>query len=252
MGRFNETGWLHQIIIVDGFQRPDNLPVDICQNSRDARRLYLNAKYKLWCGEELRDLIRDNFSREVLRAFDSLRPYSYKADLARLCLLHLFGGLYFDLAIQLTNVWDVPEHCGIAAFSPAPSEAVSWTAIQTDLLWSRPKRPEWSIAIERIIENCQTRFYGPNDQFPTGSPVLGRAFASAMISKGQTPEADDQWVGEVRIISEGTYQNRAYVAPDRLLVGLSTKVLGGPGHFGLAINDYEQLFKQGKVYFAGE
>jgi hypothetical protein len=254
MGISNETGWLHQIIIVNGLLRPDDLPVEIDHNSREAMRLYPHAKYNLWCGEELRDLIRDNFDQKVLWAFDSLRPFSYKADLARFCLLYLFGGLYFDLAIRLTNVWNVPEHCGIAAFSPASPAVAGWTAIQPDLLWSRPKRPEWSIAIERVIENCRTRCYGPNDQFPTASPVLGRAFASVMISKGQTLNADDQWVGEVRTITEGTYQNQAYVAPDLLLVGLRTKVrTGEPDHFGLmAVNDYKQIFKQGKVYYEGD
>jgi hypothetical protein len=250
MGCSNETNWLHQIIIVDGLLRPDNLPIEIDRNAQEARRLYSHAKYNLWCGEELRDLIRANFDQNVLWAFDSLRPYSYKADLARFCLLHLFGGLYFDLTIRLPNVWNVPEQCGIAAFSPASPAAAGWTAIQTDLLWSRPKRPEWLIAIERVIENCRMRYYGPNDQFPTASPVLGRAFASVMISKGQTLEADDQWVGEVRTITERTYQNRAYVAPDRLLVGLRTNLrTGEPNHFGLgAINNHRQIFKQGKVY----
>jgi hypothetical protein len=231
MTNSNETKWLHQISIVEGLPHPENVRVEIERNTREARYLYSHAKYNLWCEEELRDLIRSNFDSNVLWTFDCL--HSCKTNLARFCLLHLFGGLYFDPTVRLTNVWNVPEHCGIAAFSPALPVGTSWAAIGTDVLWSRPKRPEWSIAIEHVIESGRPRHCRLADQFFTPSLVLGRAFASVMISKGQTLEADDQWVGEVRTITRETYQNRAYVAPDWLLVGLrmnvrTDEVSGGP------------------------
>ena len=251
MSDFNEINLIHQVIIVDGMQHPAAMPPALEQNITCARQLYPRAEYKLWCGEELYDLLRHNFDADVARAFDTLKPYSYKCDLARFCLLYLYGGLYLDLAVRLLNVWTIPTFCGVAAFTEMYPGMRSWTATQTSLLWSRPGRPEWSIAIERIVENCRIRYYGPHDHYPTAGALLGRAFAAAMATKGQTIESDDQWIGEVRYVTpEVAYQTVTYVSPDRLLVGLRTKDNSGDlSQFRLSgINNYIKIWKQRKVY----
>jgi len=251
MSDFNEINRLHQVIIIDGMQHPAAMPSKLEENTLCARQLYPRAKYKLWCGEELRDLIRHNFDANVLGAFDTLKPYSYKCDLARFCLLYVYGGLYVDLAVRLLNLWTIPKSCGVAAFTEMYPGMRSWTATQTSLLWSRPGRTEWAMAIAQIVENCRLRYYGPHDHYPTAGAVLGRAFAAAMASKGQTNESDDQWVGEVRYVTpEASYQNVTYVSPDRLLVGLRTKNnTGDLSQFKLlGINNYVKIWKQRKVY----
>ena len=49
----------------------------------------------------MRQVLIDNFDFEVVAAYDKFRPYSYKADLGRYCLLYAMGGWYFDIAIKL-------------------------------------------------------------------------------------------------------------------------------------------------------
>ena len=251
MEAMNSVEAIHQVLIVDGLGLPDHLPDVVVVNTECARALHPEAAYQLWTGDSLREYIRDNFDGEVLTAFDTLTPYSYKCDLARFCLLYASGGIYLDLAVRMMNRWAIPEGCGVAAFTEMYPGMMSWTATQTSLLWSRARRPEWEFAIRWIVENCRTRFYGPHDHYPTAGPLLGRAIAAAMAAKGQTNAADDQWIGECRYVTpERKLQNLCYVAPDKLLVGLRTKLIAGDlTEMGLAgTNNYCNIWRARKVY----
>ena len=67
-------------------------------------------------GMERRAFIRYHLGVDALWAFDYLRPYSYKCDLARFCLLYVEGGIYIDLGVRLMNSWSIPIEYGIGAF----------------------------------------------------------------------------------------------------------------------------------------
>jgi hypothetical protein len=242
---------IHQVVIVDGLQSPNHIPSVMRVNSESAQQLYPEAKYHLWSGEELRTFIGDTFRPGVLQAFDTLRPYSYKCDLARFCLLFAQGGMYVDLAVRLMNQWRIPASCGIAAFSEMYPGMKSWTLTQTSVLWAKPGRAEMETAIEWIVENCEKRYYGPHDHYPTAGALLGRAFAAAMAAKGQSHSADDQWVGECRYVTpEQEMKNVCYVAPDRTLVGIRTKTRSGElGEIGLiGTNNYCDIWRARQVY----
>ncbi len=58
--------------------------------------------YKRFNNEELREFIKEHFDESVVKAYDSLRSYSNKADLGRYCLLHAIGGWYFTWAFVCT------------------------------------------------------------------------------------------------------------------------------------------------------
>jgi hypothetical protein len=241
----------HQVVIVDGLKLPQHIPGAMRLSLESLQQLYPEAKYHLWSGEELRAFIGDTFRPAVLRAFDTLRPYAYKCDLARYCLLFIQGGMYVDLAVQPLNRWRIPVSCGVAAFSEIYPGMKSWTCTQNSVMWSEPGRAEWETAIEWIVENYEKRYYGPHDHYPTGGAVLGRAFAAAMAARGQSHSADDQWVGEVRYVTPEQYmQNVCYVAPDRTVVGIRTKVSAGElAEIGLSgTNNYCDIWAARQVY----
>jgi hypothetical protein len=241
----------HQVVIVDGLELPEHIPSGMRLNFESVQHLHPEAKYHLWSGKQLRTFIGDSFRPAVLWAFDTLQPYSYKCDLAGYCLLFVRGGMYVDLAVRLLNPWRIPASCGVAAFSEIYPGMKSWTCIQTSFLWSKPGREEWETAIEWVVENCERRYYGPHDHYPTGPALLGRAFAAAMAAKGQSYSADDQWVGEVRYVTpEPHMQNVCFVAPDRTVVGIRTKVTAGElGEMGLnGTNNYCDIWRARQVY----
>jgi len=153
---------IHQVLIVDGYTLPEKLPPLIQTNIESAKRIYPQAVHKLWNGTELRAFIRYHLGVDALWAFDYLRPYSYKCDLARFCLLYVEGGIYIyiDLGVRLMNSWRIPIKYGIGAFRDVRFMSSSWAAMQLGLLWSKPGRPELEQAIDWIIGNCRTHFYG--------------------------------------------------------------------------------------------
>lgn len=53
-------------------------------------------KYMFFDQQKRRAFIKDNFSPDILEAYDLLIPGSYRADLFRYCFLYVNGGCYFD------------------------------------------------------------------------------------------------------------------------------------------------------------
>jgi hypothetical protein len=251
MSEFHEITHLHQIIIVDGYKTPLSFPPQIQVNIDCARTLYPNASYRIWNGEEIREFIRRDFDTDVLWAFDTLAPYSYKCDLGRFCLLFAIGGIYLDLGVRLMGHWRIPTFYGFAAFRDVAFISRSWATIQTGLIWSKPGRPELERSIQFIIENCRKKYYGEGALYPTGPVPFGRAIIAAMVAKGWSIEADDQRIGECRCITpDREMLNVAYVSREKTLIALRTKVIPGDlAHLGIAGgNNYNNLWRSRRVY----
>src|SRR5579875_2378424 len=58
----------------------------------------LNPEYEyvFYNDQMCRELIKNNFSKSVLMAYDTLTSGSFKSDIFRACYLYLYGGCYFD------------------------------------------------------------------------------------------------------------------------------------------------------------
>ena len=245
------TRSIHQIMLVDGFTLPNRLPHFVTEHAAALKALYPAAEYRLWDGRALRAMIAERFEPEVLAAFDLLRPYAYKADLARYCLLYVFGGLYVDLAIRGIDTIKPPPGVGLASFRDDDLMSPSWTAALVGIIWAVPGRREFRIAIDYVVENCATKFYGANPLYPTGPVLFGRALAAAMAEKRQRDDADDQWIGQRHAMTPGKpQQNIAYIAPDCSLVGLLRKTVGGDlTHLGASgTNNYNSCWHGRAVY----
>ena len=242
---------LHQILIVDGLELPDTLPQVFAENAACLRAAHPAAAYTLWSGAMLREVIARNFDASVLAAFEMLEPYAYKSDLARLCLLHLYGGLYADLSMRFINPLTPPGRAGIAAFASPPNESPAFTSLSNGIIWSKPGRPELGIAIEAIVENCRTRFYGANCLCPTGPVCFGEAVAAARSTRGAGRSGEDQWIGQQRALTpEHEQKNWCYVTPGATLVALNVKRIAADlTHLGArGTNNYFAFWAGRRVY----
>jgi len=63
----------------------------------------LDFNYYLYDENECIHFIKNNFSQNVLDAFNSMIPMAYKADLWRYCILYAYGGIYLDIKYRLEN-----------------------------------------------------------------------------------------------------------------------------------------------------
>ena len=58
---------------------------------------------KLFDNNDCLEFIKNNFSDEILKAYNSLIPQSYKSDLWRYCVMYLNGGIYIDIKFKCVN-----------------------------------------------------------------------------------------------------------------------------------------------------
>ena len=80
-----------QIFITD---KKEELPPLLKEASSIFREAFSDHYYTLYSKEMLLEIIAKEFGKEVLSAFNKLKPYAYKADLARYCISYLYGGWY--------------------------------------------------------------------------------------------------------------------------------------------------------------
>ncbi|MGH7048533.1 MAG: glycosyltransferase [Stellaceae bacterium] len=202
-------------------------------------------------GTSFTRLLPKNFEPAVLQAFDRLRPFAYKCDLARLCLLYLYGGLYADLAMRAVSPIVAPDGIEFVAFRAMRFLSPRWTAMSNGLIWAEPRRLEMRLAIDFTLENCQLRYYGANPLYPTGPVLFGHAVAAASARLSMAAAIDDQWIGELRrIVPESDSNPICYVTPDNSLVAISAKIRGGElSALGVAgTNSYSKLWYARQIY----
>ena len=123
----------------------------------------------LYDENECREFIQQHFDQDVVDAYNSLIPCSYKSDLWRFCILYINGGIYYDIKFRCLNgfkfidltenemfVRDRPDNC-----------------VLTGLIVSKPGNTILKKCIDQIVVNVQRRFYGKNPLYPTGPGLLG-------------------------------------------------------------------------------
>ena len=196
---FHSIDRLHQIAIVDGFGVPKSISKITCISMQKFRDIYQFSEYTLWTGEMLRTLIADYFGRAVLSAFDAIKPYAYKTDLARYCVLYLHGGLYSDMNVLHTRRWCIEKCYRLGGFSEKSVQNVGNFTISGALLWSQPLAPTLELAIHRILENAHMHNYGKNVLDPTGCALLGRAWLETRSKQQKQGMTGDQSLGRTKV-----------------------------------------------------
>jgi len=164
---------IHQILINSNNTIP-KLPdyIKFCQSQ--IKKLYPNCKYHLYDGKELEFIIKNNFPKEVLLSYHSLKPYAYKADLARYCLLYLYGGLYIDISLLCLQPLSL-EETNFFAFRDLPEFSDPWWSVNNAIIYSKPNSTIMKTAIDLIVQHCKTKFYGVSAIDIGGPTVLGKA-----------------------------------------------------------------------------
>ena len=95
-----EHNYIHQILITD---HEHELPPLIEEQTKNTKKSFSNYIYILHNKQSLIDFIKKEFDNETYHAFNKLKPYSYKADLAKYCLAYSKGGWYADITIKLVS-----------------------------------------------------------------------------------------------------------------------------------------------------
>ena len=155
----------------------EHLPAFLIKTTSSVRRYYADHIHTIYNNETLREFIKSNYNSEVLWAYDSLRPFSYKSDLGRFCILYKYGGWYFDIAIKCLLKFDVNEEIDMISFRDEQRHSRTSWAASGGIIWSKPNNKILLSAIEGIVENCKDKWYGRTPLCPTGPALFGEAIA---------------------------------------------------------------------------
>ena len=243
---------LHQIIIVDDMEMPRALPEPLQAAMAQFRLLYPSAAHTVWTGAMLREFLFSNFGPDVGWAFDTLKPYAYKCDLARYCLLHKLGGLYSDLGTLHRAQWTIPKMFRTAAFREHCLENPGRFEVSNGILWSLPGSPALERAINQIIEHCRARFIGNRAIDPTGPGLLGWAWASAYADQWKSGAKDDHYLGISEIANLPTGPEMTFLPTANIRAPIALRPLRCPGDpsylEGAGTNNYLKMWHARDIY----
>jgi hypothetical protein len=246
---------IHQILINDTNKLPDELPEyhNICYEQ--IKRLYPNEEYHLYSGEETEEIIQNNFDNDVFTAYKKLRPYSYKADLARYCLLYLYGGLYIDLNTKLINTIPNLDIFKFFAFRDVTKSSKRSWSVATSIIFATKKSKIIKKCIDIIVENCKNEYYGISVLDVTACIVLGNAImtsnqdANFIATTGElcyiNPNKEGNYIYEFAYLMDEDDKIIAYRKP--VIKNIDNR--GDINCFGFTgTNNYTQMWEDKEVY----
>lgn len=241
------AGSIFQIFISDHHAEPPELLRAAIASVQQCFGAYAYVRHN---GESLRAFLEECFDREVVAAYDKLRPYAYKADLGRYCLLYQHGGWYADISIQMRQpVGAVAADVELVYFFDLGDGVVpgrSLFDVSNSLMYAKPRHGVMERAIRQVVQHCKDEYYGPSIYCPTGPSVLGSAIAAE-------PRSPRHVSGHLMALTPNhSRRNLSFVLPDGQILALFKKGWLPPGEvlFGKreGTNNYADLWAQRRVY----
>lgn len=158
-------------------------------NNFDSIRAYLpNHKYMMWNAERISSLMASRGDLEVHRAFNDIKAFAFKADIARYYILNLMGGWYIDSNISLKSSLPSMENVDLAFFTDLGAQEFGCTfAIANGFLYSSPNQQVMSDALAHSTKNVSSKYYGTHPLMVTSTPILGLAIAKHFFDRKEKP-----------------------------------------------------------------
>jgi mannosyltransferase OCH1-like enzyme len=132
--------------------------------------------FHLYDENECREFIKIYFKPDVLEAYDSLIPCSYKSDLWRYCVLFINGGIYMDIKFGCVNNFrliSLTEKEHFVRDRDPPGGTLN------GLIVCKPGNIILFNCIRQIVNNVKNKFYGEGALCPTGPGLLGLFFSKS-------------------------------------------------------------------------
>jgi mannosyltransferase OCH1-like enzyme len=200
--------------------------------------VYKDHNYTLYNDEMIRDFL-NSYSKDVLNAYDDLLPYAFKADIARYCLLHEYGGWYFDVSVF--PLFKHQSNRSAVIFHNPVREL-----IENSIMYFESKHPLLEETIKISVKNIKNKHYGKSPLNITGPFVLTSAFNSLDRNLKKNIEYGlFKYLDNKDITCKKWYEINKKKFSDYK----KYKHEGGISHLGLlGTNRYPDMWRQKKVY----
>lgn len=80
------------------YYNKSKIPVDIYDNIKKYAPEYTHV---IMDDKDIELILNEYYNEDVIKTFRSLKLGAHKADLARYCILYIYGGLYMDIKVEL-------------------------------------------------------------------------------------------------------------------------------------------------------
>lgn len=147
-----------------------NLPPKMRERVELLKRQNPRFEHFLFDDEECREFIKNNFNEDVLNAYDNLIPGAYKADLWRLCVLYIYGGIYMDIKLTCVNGFKLIE---LTESNHFIKDRILPLSIFNSIMVCQKNHPFLLMSINQIVSNVKNKYYGLSPLYPTGPVMLG-------------------------------------------------------------------------------
>jgi mannosyltransferase OCH1-like enzyme len=149
------------------------MPIRMLRNIQNIKKNNPAFNYYFFDDHDSEKFIEKHFHPEVIHAYRCLVPGAFKADLWRYCVLYKCGGIYLDIKYGSVNHFKFinlteKEHWVLD---------VDGNDIYNALMVCKAGNPILLNAIEKIVDNVKTRYYGNDRLEPTGPGLLRQYFS---------------------------------------------------------------------------
>jgi mannosyltransferase OCH1-like enzyme len=189
-----------------------------------------------------RKFLREYFYDEINYAYDILVPGAFKADLLRYCLLHYYGGCYFDCK----QILRVPIN---KFLSPNKTIILCNDVIEEALLNAIICSTKKNIIIEQTIKDCAHNVInklGKNPLDITG-PIFFYKSIKKFIDKDNLILKNNRPINDFHDFSNDYFNNNITLIDNNLIV--VNRFYKGYYNKYLNTSHYGKLFENGEIYY---
>jgi len=179
---------IHQIYISDNDTPPSEY---VANQMQKLKSMYSDYEYKLYNNKMCRDQIRTLLGDESVELYDSLNSYTFRADLARYCIVYQHGGFYFDSVICPEFKLEFDDFP--VMYRPPIDACDGYNAIENGVMYfNRPQHEFLWDAINLSFKNVKEQYYGVSPLDITSPLMLGRLSNTYDIQFGQSRFLDEE------------------------------------------------------------
>jgi len=151
--------------------KSNKMEIEMENTTKIIKNLNPEYEYKLFTDDDCIEYIKNNFSENVLYAYDNLISGAFKADLFRYCIIYQEGGIYIDCKMipskPFREIIKSDDSC-ILVNNTFETNSIS---IYNAFICSEPKNDLFLQSICQIVNNNLNLYY-PIDPFAVTGPTL--------------------------------------------------------------------------------
>lgn len=218
-------------IYITGINDAENI---FMEDMDSFRRVY-KENYIFWDDEKIHDLLL--MDHEHKKAYESLRPYAYKADLAKYLILYKYGGLAVDPGFFLKENFFVKENALFVFDAP---NFLDNKAINNAFMYSIKNNFIIQKIIEKVCHNVLNKIYGNSPWDITGPKLVYDCIMQENIENFKFGNF---------VNNEKTESNRLYkIVVDDKIIALSKDITTYSYRIRADKTDYSSAWYDGRVY----